>query len=139
MPTAEARVQTDDPSRYLIRLCQHASKMSSHLRHRPRTHDGGAPPDMRHAEWSGTDGTLTLNGGQCTLQASPGTLTLRAEAADEENLRRIQDLITGRLEKFGRREHLTVTWRRTQTYQDAPDGTAGSGAPSRDAASTEAQ
>jgi hypothetical protein len=114
MLTAEARVQTDDPSRYLIRLCQHASKMSSHLRHRPRTHDGGVPPVMRHAEWSGTDGTLTLNWGQCTLQASPGTLMLRAEAADEDNLRRIQDLVAGRLEKFGRRDHLTVTWRRTQ-------------------------
>jgi hypothetical protein len=29
---------------------------------------------------------------------SPGLLVIRAEAADEENLRRIQDLLTARLE-----------------------------------------
>ena len=37
-------------------------------------------------------------------------LTVRAEAADQESLRRIQDLLTSRLQKFGRREHLTVNW-----------------------------
>jgi hypothetical protein len=40
----------------------------------------------------------------------PGRLAVRAEAADEESLRQIQDLLTARLEKFGRREHLTVDW-----------------------------
>jgi hypothetical protein len=54
--------------------------------------------------WSST-------GGQCTLQAAPGMLTLRAEAADQDSLALIKDLVAGRLEKFGRREHLTVTWR----------------------------
>jgi hypothetical protein len=71
---------------------------------------------VRHAEWSGTYGTVTLNWGRWTLQAVPGALTVRAEAADEENLRRIQDLLTARLESFGRREHLTVNW------QQAPSG-----------------
>jgi len=37
---------------------------------------------------------------------------VRADAAHEESLRRIQDLLTARLQKFGRRERLTVTWRR---------------------------
>jgi hypothetical protein len=37
-------------------------------------------------------------------------LTLRAEAADAENLQKIQDMLTTRLQGFGRREHLTVTW-----------------------------
>jgi hypothetical protein len=45
------------------------------------------------------------------MQAFPGRLTVRAEAADEESLRRIRDLLTSRLQKFGRREHLTVNWR----------------------------
>jgi hypothetical protein len=44
------------------------------------------------------------------MHAAAGTLTLRAEADSEENLRRIQDLLTARLEKIGRRDHLTVNW-----------------------------
>jgi hypothetical protein len=55
-------------------------------------------------------GTVSLDWGQWTMRALPGRLTVRAEAADEENLRRIQDLLTVRLPKFGRREHLTVRW-----------------------------
>ncbi len=112
MLTAEARVQTEHPTRYLVQLCRHVSKMGGHLRHRPRSHDGdGGPPEIRHAEWSETDGTITLDLGQWTMHAAPGTLSIRAEADSEENLRRIQDLVTARLEKIGRRDHLTVTWR----------------------------
>src|SRR5580704_5074761 len=110
MPTAEAVVHTRHPDRYLARLGQHASKMGQHLGHRPRTRNGQPPPEVRHTEWSGTHGTVSLDWGQWTVQAAPGTLTLRAEAADEANLRRIQDMLTTRLEKFGRREHLAVTW-----------------------------
>jgi hypothetical protein len=46
------------------------------------------------------------------MQASPDTLTVRAEAADEENLRRVQDLVAARLGRFGRHDHLTVIWQR---------------------------
>jgi hypothetical protein len=59
---------------------------------------------LRHSECSDTDGSLVLSWGQCTMRADPGLLTLRAEAADQEGLTRIQDLVAGRLEKFGRRE-----------------------------------
>jgi hypothetical protein len=75
-----------------------------------------------------TTGTLVLNWGQCTLKAAPGTLTLHAEAAGQDSLIRIRDLVAGRLEKFGRREHLTVTWQQAQTSPGAPDATAGPGA-----------
>jgi hypothetical protein len=44
------------------------------------------------------------------MHAAAGTLTLRAEAESKENLRRIQDLLTARLEKIGKRDHLTVNW-----------------------------
>jgi hypothetical protein len=47
------------------------------------------------------------------MRSLPGRLTVRAEAADEENLRRIQDLLTTRLRNLGRREHLTVAWQAT--------------------------
>jgi hypothetical protein len=114
MPSAEAQVQTSNASRYLARLCQHASKMGRPQRHRPRTHGGsGGPPEILHAECSDTEGSIVLNLGKCVLQADPTTLTLRADAPDDENLTRIQAMIAGRLEKFGRRENLSVTWHRT--------------------------
>jgi len=123
MLTAEAVIPTGHPDRYIARLCRHASQMgqasqgSRHLRHRTRAPGGNdTPPEVRHAEWSGTHGTVTLNWGRWTLQAVPGALTVRAEAAAAKNLRRIPDLPTARLESFGRREHLTVNW------QQAPSG-----------------
>ena len=61
-------------------------------------------------ECSRTEGAVSLDWGRWTMQAFPGRLTVRAEAADQQSLRRIQDLLTSRLLKFGRREHLTVNW-----------------------------
>lgn len=120
MPASQATIQTGNPGRYLTQLCQHASKMGKSRLHRPRSHDGGGePPQVRHAEWSATDGTVTLNWGQWTMHAAPGTLTLRAEASNEENLRRLQDLLTTRLEKIGRRDHLAVNWQADGTPGEA--------------------
>jgi hypothetical protein len=48
------------------------------------------------------------------MQTSPDTLTLRAEAADEENLQRVQDLLAEHLDRFARRDHLEVKWHRPQ-------------------------
>jgi hypothetical protein len=111
MPAAEARVRTDNASRYLIRLCRHAGQMRNRLGHRPRSHaGGGAAPEIQHAQSSETSGTLILNWGRCTLQAADGMLTLRAESGDQDSLIRITEPIAGLLEKFGRRERLTVTW-----------------------------
>lgn len=116
MPSAEAHVQTSSADRYLARLCQHAGKMGRSQRHRPRNHGRSAgPPEVLHAECSETEGSIVLSWGRCALQAGPRSLTLRADAADEESLTRIQDMIAGRLEKFGRRENLRVTWHRSQT------------------------
>jgi hypothetical protein len=85
--------------------------MGSGLRHRPRAHGTGqAPPRIQDTEWSGTRGTVTMDWGRWTAEAAQGTLTLRAEAADAEDLQKIQYMLTTRLEGFGRREHLTVTW-----------------------------
>ena len=120
MPASEATVETAQPGRYLTQMCQHASKMGTSRLHRPRSHSGdGAPPEIRHAEWSATDGTVTLNWGQWTMHAGAGTLTLRAEAGTRENLGRIQDLVTARLEKIGRRDRLAVNWQPAETPGDA--------------------
>jgi hypothetical protein len=124
MLTAEAIVRTEHPERYLARLGKHASQMGQRPgHHQPRRHSSGeAPPEVRHAEWSATDGLVRLNWGQWTMQAVPGALRLRAEAADEANLQRIQDLITARLERFGRREQLKVNWQQMETPATSPGG-----------------
>ena len=117
MLTAETDIRTEHAARYLARLCGHAGKMGTaghRLGHRRPSHTpGDAPPEVRRVECSGTEGTVSLDWGQWTMQALPGRLAVRAEAADQENLRRIQELLTARLQKFGRREHLTVTWQDT--------------------------
>jgi len=114
MLTAEADIRTEHAASYLARLCGHAGQMGTvgrRLGHRRPSHaHGDAPPEVRHVECSGTEGTVSLNWGQWTMRALPGLLAVRAEAADEESLRQIQDLLTARLQKFGRREHLTVDW-----------------------------
>jgi hypothetical protein len=116
MLAAEADIETEHAARYLARLCGHAGKMGSagrRLSHRRPSHDpADAAPEVRRVECSGTEGTVSLDRGQWTLRAFPGLLAVRAEAGDEESLRRIQDRLTARLQKFGGREHLTVTWRR---------------------------
>ena len=122
MPTAEAHVQTEDPGRYLTQLCRHAQQVHR-LRHRPRNHggDGQPPPKVQHVECSETSGMIRFGWGQCTMQASPGTLTLRAEASDEESLQRVQGIIARDIERFGKRHQLTVTWQRAP----APSAQAG--------------
>ena len=114
MLTAEADIHTEHAARYLARLCGHAAKMgqSGHrLRHRRAARGrGDGPPEVRRVERAGTEATVTLDRGQWTMRAQPGRLAVRAEAADEESLGRIKDLLTARLQKFGRREQLTVNW-----------------------------
>ena len=111
MVTAEALIATDRPERYLVQLCQHAGRMHGPRAHRPAGHRGG-DGEVRHAEWTEDYGVIRTSWGDCTLRRAPGALTLRVQAADEDNLRRLQDLIAGRLERFGRRDRLTVTWQR---------------------------
>jgi hypothetical protein len=113
MLTAETIIQTTNASRYLVQLCEHATKIGHRLRH---LHSGTthARPEVLDVEWSETHGILTLSWGRCVLDAGPTTLTVRVEAASEENLRRVQDLVAADLERFGQRDHLTVVWQRVQ-------------------------
>ncbi|MER7788234.1 DUF2218 domain-containing protein [Streptomyces sp. NPDC097640] len=127
MLTAQAYIPTDRASRYLVQLCRHGSQMTGIPGHRPRAHaGGGAPPRLRHVEWSDTEGVLDFGFGQCALEAGPEGLTLRARADGEEHLRRILDGIAARVEKIGRRDNLHVTWHRPDAADaDAAPGVAG--------------
>jgi hypothetical protein len=111
MPAAEAHVPTDNPGRYLIQLCRHAQQVTR-MRHRPPAHGGGTwpRPQVHQADWSETEGSVSFGWGTCTLRAAPGMLTLRAEAIDTDHLRRVQQIVTADLERFGRREHVQVIW-----------------------------
>lgn len=131
MPASEARVRTDRAGRYLAQLCNHGSQMSREATHPPRGHGGDAPPAVRHADATDTDGLIDFDGGRCTLRATAEALTLTAEADDPQNLQRIQDGIARRLERIGRRDRLTVTWQ-----QPPPD--AASGEPADEPASAAA-
>jgi hypothetical protein len=112
MPTAEAQVDTERANRYLAQLCRHFSNLR---RHESRRHadEAQARPDVQvHVEWSETQGTVTFDWGRCTMQADPDALKLRAEADDEDNLQRVQDLVGEHVERFGARDQLKVSWKR---------------------------
>jgi hypothetical protein len=133
MLTAEAQVQTERPSRYLVQLCRHASKMGQGRIHRIPAHagDSQAPIDRPahvEAEWSETHGTIRFDWGTCTVQATSEALAIRVEAADEKKLRGIQELITRNLIRFTKRDPVTVNWHRPEAPSDQP-GEAGGAAP----------
>ncbi|MFF7643887.1 DUF2218 domain-containing protein [Streptomyces canus] len=129
MFTAEARVETERPSRYLVQLCKHFDNKGRHLGHRPRAHGGGDAQALREmqavaaqaqVEWSDTHGRVSLPWGRCELRADLGALTVQVEAVDEENLGRLQELVGGHVERFGRRERLKVAWQGPETPTAAP-------------------
>lgn len=115
MPAAQARIETERASRYLTQLCQHVTSVSAkgparhQRRHAPDgvAHPAGTPP---RAEWTETHATISFPGGTITLQATPDTLILRADAGTRPDLQRAQELISGHLTRSGRRDQLTVTW-----------------------------
>ncbi|MDX3308148.1 DUF2218 domain-containing protein [Streptomyces sp. ME08-AFT2] len=126
MLTAEARVETERASRYLDQLCRHAEQMGRHPHYRQGARGGTdthRPPVVHHVEWTDTDGTVRLSLGRWTLRATPDALVMHVEAATEEDLQRMRDLIAARVEKIGRRDHLTVTWRQPPEAPSALPGT----------------
>ena len=99
MLIAEASIETERPSRYLVQLCRHLSQVAQ--RH---------PQMQAHVEWSDDRGVISFGQGRCTLRADPGVLALRAEAPDEETLHQLEQRVAERLEQVGRRDRLTVAW-----------------------------
>nr|WSX75520.1 DUF2218 domain-containing protein [Streptomyces sp. NBC_00899] len=124
MPVMEARITTKRASRYLTQFCKHATAMGS-AGHTSRLHLHGAASHRDvtvTAEWSDTQATVTFTPwGRCTLLADDDTLVLRIDAADDEGQRQIRDVMTRDLERFSRRDPLTVAW-----HQCASPGAAAS-------------
>jgi len=99
MRIAEANVETERSSRYLVQLCRH-------LDHKAQSHS-----DVKaRITWRDDFGVAEFGWGRCIVRAYPGALTVRVEAIDEEKLTRVKGLVTERLMQFGRRDQLTVNW-----------------------------
>jgi hypothetical protein len=92
MYTSVAYVATDAAGRY-------AKQLASHLGRR-----GGVE------ELAGGVYRLTLGSGEGTLVPEPDRLVMRAKADDAESLASVQDVMGRHLERFGRRNELTVVW-----------------------------
>ncbi len=93
MIRSTARVDTDRAERYVAQLCKHfAHKVP--------------------ARWDEHGGQADFAWGTCTLTVTPDAILLAAEAADDEGLDRIEDVVRDHTERFGARDGLTVTWRR---------------------------
>src|SRR5918999_4821663 len=96
---AEARVETEHASQYLVRLCRHVSKAAEAHQQMPAA-----------ADWADEHCVISLGSGRCTLRADGRVLTMRAEAPDVQSLDELQRRIGDRVELFGRREGLKVIW-----------------------------
>ena len=115
MPKAEARIRTDRASRYLTQLCKHAARMPAlapgHRHdHRDGHDEAQATTIPRHAEYSDTEGHIAFDQGRCTLRATSEELILLVEADDQRQLRLIQEGLSARLQRIGKRDQLTLTW-----------------------------
>ncbi|MET0965734.1 MAG: DUF2218 domain-containing protein [Nakamurella sp.] len=77
-------------------------------------------------------GRLLFAYGIGTVLPMPGQLVLRATAADQESLARVQDVLQRHLEKFGARRELAVSWGPVEPAGDdeSSDGVASATTPS---------
>lgn len=123
-PTVQARIETDRATRYLTQLIKHATAMAGTGGHRIPGHKPITDEVEVTIESSETDGVIAFGSwGRCTLHAGTDALTAHIDAADEEKLARIQTIIGRNLDRFARREGITVDWQRTDDSRGhaAPD------------------
>ncbi len=131
MSTIEATLTTARAAPYAAQLGRHASAMAGERGHRMRPHGGGNPlaaGEVTLRVDQSVDRTVLVFDpwGSCTVRVEGKRLALRIDAADELGLQRIQQIITGDIERFGAREHLSLAW---------PDSPARSASTSPDASS----
>jgi uncharacterized protein len=88
---SRAEVATDKPVPYMRQLCKHF----------------GHKVEASYGEDSGY---IHFDFGRCELHTSDGTLMLEVSAPDAESHERMERVIGSHLERFGRRDGLSVTW-----------------------------
>ena len=93
MVISEARVATAMSVRYMTQLCKH-------FEHKlPVSYDK-------------EKGRIEFELGVCSMAASPDLLILRADAADEEKLGRLENVVVRHLERFAFRDKPEIRWTR---------------------------
>ena len=91
MASSEARVATEAPARYLVQLCKH-------FQHR------------RPVEIGEQSGRIEFEAGVCTLAAEADVLVMRCDAADGDQLARLQDVVARHLLRFAFRAPPEIVW-----------------------------
>ena len=89
--TSQATVATEKPVPYMRQLCKHF----------------GHKVD---AAFDDDSGYINFEAGRCDLRAADGELYLTVTAESEENRERLRHVVGSHLERFGRRDELSVTW-----------------------------
>ncbi len=89
--SSRASVVTDKPVPYMRQLCKHF----------------GHKVD---ASFGDDSGYIQFDFGRCELTARDGELDLTVSAADEEGRERMRRVVGSHLERFGKRDGLTVSW-----------------------------
>lgn len=98
MLTCEGFTETNRASRYLVQLCKHMSARG-----------------MTVETSEDTYGFTDFGWGICTLRARDEGLVMTIESGDPRVLDRVQCALTRDIERFGRRDGLTVTWTMTSS------------------------
>ncbi len=91
MYAADARVNSDKASRYLIQLCKHFAHKTP-------------------AEYDGTQGRVDFRPGLCLLTASANELVVTCEASTASELDRVKYIVEDHIVRFGWREKIGVEW-----------------------------
>lgn len=103
MVASTARVATERPTLYLKQLCEHFA-------HERRRHS--APEvEVTFDDHEGFVNFAPVVSGTCRLDArEEGVLVLDASGTDQAALERVRRIVTEHVERFGRRDGLTVEW-----------------------------
>ena len=92
MIRSNAKVSTEQPSRYLKQLCRHFGHKNE-------------------VSFDELEGKIRLASGTCRLSArAVRELLLEATADSEDDLQHLQGVIGSHLERFGQRDGLVVAW-----------------------------
>jgi hypothetical protein len=104
MVSSSAHIATRRPTRFLERLCKHIVEESRFA------HEVDVTFDV-YAGLVGFIDFAPVASGTCRLDArQDGVLKLEATGRDPAALERIQRVLTHLVERFGRRDGLTVEW-----------------------------
>jgi hypothetical protein len=103
MVASSAGIPTGRPTHYLRRLCEHFA--------RERGRHAAPEIEVTFDDHEGLVNFAPIFSGTCRLDASEeGLLILSVTATDQAALEGVQRVLSEHVERFGRREGLTVEW-----------------------------